>query len=560
MRNSSNRLILLGFATGLAGCSGSARGNELSNSQVAAIDAVFRRFKPGTPGCAVGVYRDGRVLFAKGYGSADLERNVPITPSTIFDLGSTSKQFAAASILLLAADGKLALTDEIQKYVPEIPRYQWPVTVDHLLRHTSGLRDYIGLMTLGGFKIDDVTDDSDALAAISRQKALNFEPGSRWLYSNSGYFLLSTIVQRVSGKTLAEFAQERIFTPLGMTETHFRTQHRAILPNRALAYAAIDSIKFEHDMSNWEQTGDGAVQSSVLELAKWDGNWADPKVGGQELLDGLTTPGNLNDGKSHGYGRGIFSDKYQGIARFHHGGAWGGYRAMYLRFPEHHIGIGITCNVGNANTSELADGVADAMLREVLAGQASADTTPKPAAGAAPVAVTGAAATRLAGTYFAAEPETVARIFVRGDTAQLSAYGLTFPIAEGADGKLVAGPFFTLTAASGDPAPMILLGARGSPDSLSRVPTAKPSAAELAAIAGTYHSPELEVTWRITADSGKLTARARALGNAELVPLFPDAYSVDGSLIRLTRAGGRVTGFTLSAGRMKGIVFGRGER
>src|SRR6266851_4653433 len=224
----------IGFAY-LAG-HGFAGAQEKSNK---AVDEVFVDLtKPGSPGCALAVARDGKIIFENGYGRANVEEKVPITPQTVFDIGSTSKQFTSASILLLENQGKLALQDDIRKYVPEIPNYGHQITILNLLNHTSGLRDYLTLFDLAGVNTDSVTTDDDALAIIARQKALNFEPGSEWLYSNSGFFLLSVIVKRVSGKTLREFAAENIFTPLEMTHTVFRDEHTQLVPNRALAYEA----------------------------------------------------------------------------------------------------------------------------------------------------------------------------------------------------------------------------------------------------------------------------------------------------------------------------------
>src|SRR5690242_7619074 len=222
----------------------------------AAVDEVFGDYaRPGTPGCALAVFKDGRIAYEKGYGLANVEEDVPITPQSVFDIGSTSKQFTAAGILLLEKQGKLSLNDDIRKYIPELPDYGQKITILHLLNHTSGLRDYLTLMELAGFHIDSVTTDEDALALITRQKALNFAPGSDWLYSNTGFFLLSTIVKRVSGKTLREFAAENIFTPLGMSHTQYRDDHTALVLNRAMAYDPKEiQGGYRLDVSYFEQT------------------------------------------------------------------------------------------------------------------------------------------------------------------------------------------------------------------------------------------------------------------------------------------------------------------
>src|SRR5258705_7505281 len=228
---------VLAVALGFAMFAGSGDVAKPQGKMAKAADEVFADLtKLGSPGCALAAARDGKIIYEKGYGLANIEEGVSITPQTVFDIGSTSKQFTAASILLLEKQGKLSVQDDIRKYLPEIPDYGHKITILNLLNHTSGLRDYLGLFELAGVNIDSVTTDQDALAILARQKRLNFEPGSNWLYSNSGFFLLSVIVKRASGKTLREFAAENIFEPLQMKQTIFRDEHTLLVPNRELAY------------------------------------------------------------------------------------------------------------------------------------------------------------------------------------------------------------------------------------------------------------------------------------------------------------------------------------
>jgi CubicO group peptidase (beta-lactamase class C family) len=352
----------------VAGVMISGSATNAQDKKNAAVDEVFADVaKPGSPGCAVAVARGGKIIFEKGYGLANIEQNVSITPQTVFDIGSTSKQFAAASILLLEKQGKLSVNDDVRKYVPEIPNYGHKITILHLLNHTSGLRDYLTLFELAGINTDSVTTDEDALAAIANQKALNFEPGSDWLYSNSGFFLLSVIVKRVSGKTLAEFAAENIFTPLEMKSTVYRPDHTLIVPNRALAYEPNEKEGgYSIDVSYFEQTGDGAVHTSVEDLLKWDENFYSGKVGGKEFLAELQQPGKLNNGKTLDYAKGLFAGNYRGLRFVDHGGSWGGYRAQLLRFPEQHFSVACLCNVGNADPDKRAQRVADIYLADAM--------------------------------------------------------------------------------------------------------------------------------------------------------------------------------------------------
>src|SRR6266446_485421 len=352
----------------LLSAANAAYGAASDEKSAAAVDEVFSDFtKPGSPGCALAVYRDGKIIYAKGYGLANIEENVAITPQSVFDIGSTSKQFTAASILLLEKQGKLSINDDIRKYIPELPSYGQKITILELLNHTSGLRDYLALMELAGINTDSVTIDADALALITRQKALNFAPGNEWLYSNTGFFLLSVIVQRVSGKTLREFATENIFAPLEMTHTQYRDNHAALIANRALAYEERENKDgYTLDVSYFEQTGDGAVHTSVEDLLKWDENFYSARVGGKEFLGEIQEPGKLNNGKVLDYAKGLRLHDYRGLQTVSHGGAWGGYRAELLRFPEQHFSIACLCNVGNAGPTNRAHRVADVYLAGLM--------------------------------------------------------------------------------------------------------------------------------------------------------------------------------------------------
>jgi CubicO group peptidase (beta-lactamase class C family) len=359
--------LLAAGGVALSTC-GAASANGPGDKTTAAVDEVFADLaKPGSPGCALGVYRDGKIIYAKGYGLANLEENIPITPASVFDIGSTSKQFTAASILLLEKQGKLSVNDDVRKYVPELPDYGQKIAILHLLNHTSGLRDYLTLMELAGINTDGVTTDEDALALITRQKALNFVPGSDWLYSNTGFFLLSVIVKRASGRTLREFAAENIFSPLGMTHTQYRDDHTSVVPSRAMAYDPKEHADgYVLSVSYFEQTGDGAVHTSVEDLQKWDENFYSAQIGGKKFLAEIQEQGKLNSGKVLDYAKGLFIEDYRGLHTVSHGGAWGGYRAELLRFPEQHFSVACLCNLGTADPSKRADEVADIYLASSL--------------------------------------------------------------------------------------------------------------------------------------------------------------------------------------------------
>jgi CubicO group peptidase (beta-lactamase class C family) len=390
-------------------------GEPVSGQVATRLDSVFARFTaPGSPGCALGVLQDGRLSYSRGYGLASVELGVPITPRTVFDIGSVSKQFTAMAVLLLAQDGKLSLDDEIQKYLPEIPRYATSITIRHLLHHTSGLRDYIDILGSSGVQEEMVTTDRDALEALARQKGTNFPPGAEFLYSNSGFFLVSVIVQRASGKSLRDFAVERIFAPLGMSHTQFVERHDRIVPAKAGSYAEAGGGGFRLALANWEQTGDGAVNTTVEDLVAWVGNFSSGRVGGLAAIRELETPGLLNDGKPISYALGLRVSTYRGLRQVSHGGAWAGFRAELDRYPDQGTSVIVLCNLAESDPWLLAARVAD-----VLLGDRMTPSVPEPSPSDRPPRFTPdrAALAGLAGSYHSEELLADWKISVIGDTA-----------------------------------------------------------------------------------------------------------------------------------------------
>jgi CubicO group peptidase (beta-lactamase class C family) len=416
------------------------------------------------------------LLYAKGYGLANIEEEVPITPQTVFDIGSTSKQFAAASILLLEKQGKLSVNDDVRTYIPELPDYGKKIIILHLLNHTSGLRDYLTLFELAGVNTDNVTTDDDALGLIVHQKALNFDPGSEWLYSNTGFFLLSVIVKRVSGKTLRAFAAENIFSPLHMDATTYRDDHTQLVPNRALAYDPKErSGGFSLDVSYFEQTGDGAVHTSVLDLLKWDENFYTAQIGGKEFLTELQEPGKFNNGKTFGYAKGLSVGHYRGLPTVRHGGSWGGYRAELLRFPEQHFAVVCLCNLGTSAPSTRANKVAEVYLGSLMAP---------------------------------AKPKEVSA----DDDEDAPAKGKS-SIALTAD--------------------------------------------QLKPFAGNYWSEELQITYRLALEDGLLVLHVKQTPPKKLSALSPNEFRVEefGTTLKMVTKGESVSGFSLDAGRTRGMFF-----
>jgi CubicO group peptidase (beta-lactamase class C family) len=329
------------------------------------VDQLFAQWdKPDSPGCALAIIQNGEIIYKRGYGMANLEYDIPLSPNSVFDIGSTSKQFTAICIALLARQNLLSLDDELQKHIPEIPHYNHPITIRHLIHHISGLRDYPELMEIAGTSYENDYPREETLALIARQKSLNFEPGTEYLYCNSGYFLLVEIVRRVSGKSLRSFAEEQIFAPLGMRNTHFHDDFREIVRNRADGYAPKEKGGFQIEMSLLNVVGEGGLHTTIDDLFLWDQNFYCNQLGGygQDLIEEVTTPGKLNNNQSVNYAFGLMIGKHRGLKKISHSGMWMGYRTDTIRFPDHNFSVIFLANLSKIDPIKSTLQVADLYL------------------------------------------------------------------------------------------------------------------------------------------------------------------------------------------------------
>jgi CubicO group peptidase (beta-lactamase class C family) len=474
------RTSLLSVAAVAASLAALPVGAQRPDSLARRVDEVFARWdRNDSPGCAVSVVRDGAVVYTRGYGMADLEHDVPITPATVFYIGSDSKQFTAMAMALLAKDGRISLDDDVRKYIPELRQYDAPITIRHLIHHTSGLRDYYTLRSLAGDPSDGVFGDDDILPLIARQRELNFTPGTQHLYSNSGYLLLSVIVKRVTGKSFRAFADERIFRPLGMTRAHFRDDHTELVKGRAYAYAPRGG-GYRLSMPNFDVVGAGGLLMPVEEFVNWDREFYAGTLGGRELVTQLITPGRLSDGTVLGYAFGLNVGQYRGLRTVGHGGSYGGYRADILRFPDQRFAVAAFCNLSSIAPGNLTKQVADihlaGQLRDAAPAQRIASEDP---AASAPRQGTGTVAT----------------------------------------------------------------------------PPIPP--ARLAELAGEYHSEEVGATWLVAVDGDRLVLTGGGARRG-LTSQGGDRFTAGSQTLRFERsAAGRVTGFSLDAGRVRNLRFVR---
>ena len=339
------------------------------------IDNLFSAYNQATPGVAVAVVKDGKIIFKKGYGTANLEYDTPITPKTVFQIASVSKQFTAFSIYLLEKQGKISLEDDIRKYVPEVPDFGKTVRIKHLLAHTGGIRDQWSLLTLAGWRMDDIITTEHILKIISRQKELNFEPGSQFLYSNSGYTLLAEVAARASGKTFAEYTKENIFAPLGMNDTQFYDDANRIVKNRAGSYEKVNGAYRKMNL-NHSTVGATGLLTTVEDLSKWALNFESPKVGDAELIRRFNEPSLLNNGQpvlfavingeNSYHAKGQFTRNYRGVDLLNHSGHDAGFRTFLLRFPEKKLSIIALSNDEHINIFQTSFTIAGFYLKNDL--------------------------------------------------------------------------------------------------------------------------------------------------------------------------------------------------
>jgi CubicO group peptidase (beta-lactamase class C family) len=519
------------------------------------IDAIFARFDRNTPGCGVGLAKNGMPLLTKGYGAANLEYGIPNTDSTVFESGSVAKQFTAAALVLLEQDGKLSLDDDIRKYLPEVPSFGGQkITIRHLLTHTSGLRDQWGLLLIEGRGPGtQVHSAATTLDLIVHQKMLNFPPGSRYLYSNSGYALAGLIVQRVSGKSLDAFTQERLFKPLGMTHTQWRDDFTEVVRNRATAYDSTGGRGFHTDMPFTDMIGNGGLLSTMSDLLKWNENLDNPKVGGPRFTQALETRMRLTSGRTITYALGLTVDDYRGVREVSHGGSTAGYRTHLVRYPDQRVSIAVWCNNASAGPAALLHQIADLVLTFPPAvTQASAEK----------VEVAAANITKWAATYrntltdqamtLVASAQGITVAGGRGNLVWMPRGGATFKSPQGD---------VTFRGAAGSRA-FAVVGSDGDTATFEEVRAAK-SPLPVDDYVGTYTSDELDVKLTVVARDGRLFVMRRPADEIALRPAYADDFQAGGGLgtIRFARDGnGRVTGFAIYAGRVLDVRFRRAPR
>ncbi len=533
------------------------------------IDRIFAKWdRPDSPGCALAVIEDGRIVHERGYGMADLDHGIPITASTVFHAASLSKQFTAMAIMLLIGRGKVSLDDDVRRYISELPDFGVRMTIRHLLQHTSGLRDQWVLASLSGWRLsDDVVTQEDVSTLVSRMKALNFAPGTDFAYCNTGFTLAGEIVRRVSGMSLPQFVRDKIFKPLHMDASVIRERHGLIVRNHAYGYRVGSDGTFEVRMPNYDVVGPTNLLTTVQDLARWDANFDDATVGGSAALAQMQTEGVLSTGRLIGYGLGLFLGTYSGWKIVEHDGRDAGYRSHLIRFPELRLSLVSLCNIaleGRELPGRLLRRVADLFL----AARLRPPRQRRPQAAAAAPHLEAAAVS--AGPYWSREAAIGLRI--RGEAEALRLEfgddnGLMTPLGGEYfrwSGSLGLGDVEIEVAppAEGKPRKIMLKPEYGGAMVFEAVPAVGVPAGALNEFEGRYYSDELDTAYRVVLEGPALVIKRNKFVPTTLFAASPDEFAIaemgvlkNGRLVFSRDAQDRINGFTLSGDRVRDLRF-----
>jgi CubicO group peptidase (beta-lactamase class C family) len=535
---------------------------QIKESQ--AIDSIFSEWnKPDVPGCALGIIKDGTLIYSKGYGLANMEYDIPNSGSAVFRIGSTSKQFTAACIVLLAEQGKLSLDNNLKSLFPDFPSYAEKITIRQLLNHTSGIRDYLMISYLKGLSDDDYYTDGDVMNWLTNQSDLNFNPGEEFLYSNSGYWLLGQIVKKVSGKNMADFANEEIFGPLAMNNTHFHNDHTQIVKNRASGYVPSGNNDYKISMTTLDMIGDGGVFTTINDIKKWDDSYYNSNVLSKRFWDMMTQQGILNSGEVIDYASGLDIGEYKGLKTIRHGGAFVGFRAELLRFPEQRLSIAIFANRSDASPSRMANQVADLLLKENFTNIGVENQDQKDVKKDEFVHLKTNELENFSGHYWNNTSSLARKVYVKNDT-------LIYFRSETNESKLVpiSKNEFKMINVQADVVVKFEVNELGENTMSFIANGGKPSISieympkvytknELLQLSGRYYSSELDVYYSLTPEGDLLMLYINDSKKSSLSPIMKNLFSNDdyGIFQFNNDDGGRLSSFRLAAGRVKNLNF-----
>jgi CubicO group peptidase (beta-lactamase class C family) len=536
------------------------KAQSIPDSIIKKIDSLFTKWNTtSSPGCTIGIVRNDTLIYAKGYGMANLEYGVPNSPQTIFHMASISKQFTGWAIILLEKSGKLKLDDDIHKYLPWVPDFKQKITVRHLLNHTSGIRDQWQLLAISGTRLDDVITQEHIVKILSKQKELNFNPGEKYSYSNSGFTMLAEIVKSITGQTLRQFTDSAIFKPLGMNSTHFHDDYTEIEKNRSYSYDRTDSIHFTNAILSYSNAGATSLFTNIPDMSKWVMHFYDGKGNNTELVKKLTEKGKLNNGKELTYANGIVADTYKGWRQYSHGGADAGYRTYLSVLPDLKMGFIVFSNLGDFNTGGKAYAIADLFVKDTTQKKEAEKKEPRDSAAA--VLKDKKKWQKYAGDYIG-DDGVPFRFDIRNDLLYYKVFDEsnfllkgkndTFSIPEAPEVKFI----FSIKAK--DTIADIL-----TPDQefhlMKYVKDTTQTDTKLKAYTGTYYCPELDCKYSIVLKDHHLLLTNAKYNDVKLALLTDDHLTNDNwwmnHLMMLRDAKNKITGFEVNSGRLMHLKF-----
>lgn len=523
------------------------------------IDEIFDEWdQPDTPGAAAIVIRDGDVVHKRGYGSAQLEYCIPITPSTVFHVASVSKQFTCMAVLLLADDGKLSPEDDITKHLPWVPDFGQTITIEHLMHHTSGLRDQWELLRLAGWRMDDVITTEHIRKMVRHQQQLNFPPGEKHLYSNTGYTLLAEIVGEVSGQSLREFAAERIFGPLDMTSTHFHHDHREIVKDRAYSYSENPEDGYRKSVLSYANVGATSLFTTVEDLARWLSNFDSLKVGDEKLMQRMHQRFVLNDGETISYACGLTHGEHRGLSVVGHSGGDAGFRSWCGRFTDHGVGVAVLSNLASFNPHSLA-----MQIGELLLGDHTEECKGEEKRQVESALPTQDELAECTGTYLLS-PYGLLEISLAEDRLQLERgnqpAAALVPVRDLEFDVEDSNQSISFCRDEDGCISGIELSFGGRQMNAERIQLPQPDSQKLAEYQGVYTSDELGTRYRLVAEDGALIMRHRRHDDVTLQMIENDVFHGRGrrpGKVTFTRDDARIDGFKIDGGRVHGLRFVR---
>lgn len=520
------------------------------------IDKLFSFWDNiNSPGASVAVMKDGEIVFSKGYGAANLEYDIPNTPSTIFHVASVSKQFTAFAILLLVEEGKLSLEDDIRKYIPEVPDFGHTITLRHLASHTSGMRDQWNLLSMAGWRMDDVITKEHVLTMVSRQKELNFLPGEEYYYCNTGFTLLAEVVARVSEMSFAEFTHERIFKPLKMENTLFYDDHQKVVKNRAYSYY-LDQMKMKKSVLSYANVGATSLFTTAEDLCRWAMNLKHPKIGSKESITLMNTEAKLNNGSTFGGALGQFVSPYKGLHQIQHGGADAGYRSYIGRFPEQDFAVVVLSNHAWFNPNQKALEIADIYLKDHFVEEKQEQNRITEVVSKASTKALKA----YEGFYWNDKGNYSRKIYLREDTLRYSRGNSESPLVPIGGNKFqMLNVEDKLIVEFIEENKMKVVVNDDDPIISKQYEPKEYATKELVEFTGTFYSEELGTSYQILLEEEELIIQHMRTGRATMKSLKEDFFNASawymGNIQFVRNEQGKIKGLTMTNGRVRNLRF-----